>query len=322
MKTRIVGYTVRAVVCVLLIEASPNAMSQQTSDVADAPFLVVLGIAQDGGYPQAGCRKACCARAWDDPNERRHVVSAAIVDPASRQRWLLECTPDFREQLRRLDAIAPPIGKTGIDGIFLTHAHIGHYAGLIHLGREVIGAGSVPVYAMPRMKGFLESNGPWSQLVELENIAIHELSDGTPRKLNERISVTPFLVPHRDEYSETVGFRIDGPNRSAIFLPDVDKWDRWGTAIEDVVREVDVAYLDGTFYADGELAGRDMSLIPHPFIDESIRRFADLPRSERDKVRFLHFNHTNPVLDPRSPEAGHVRDAGHHVAVEGERFEL
>ncbi len=285
-------------------------------------YLVVLGIAQDAGYPQAGCRKPCCARVWTDANERRHIACLAIVDPTSRQRWLLECTPDFREQLHHLDSIAPAKHKDGIDGILLTHAHIGHYAGLIHLGREVMGADRVPVCAMPRMKRFLENNGPWSQLVSSENIAIREMADGRTVNLNARISVKPMLVPHRDEYSETIGLRIQGPNQSAIFLPDIDKWDRWKTKIEDVLSEVHVAYLDGTFYTDNELPGRDMSEIPHPFIAESVERFARLPTSERNKIRFLHFNHTNPVLDSQSPEAESVRTAGHHLAAEGERFKL
>ena len=299
-----------------------NSAAAKSGLDTDAPYLVVLGIAQDAGYPQAGCRQPCCARVWADPSKRRHVVCLGIVDPTSRQRWLLECTPDFREQLHQLDSIAPPKQRPGIDGILLTHAHIGHYVGLMHLGREVMGADRVAVYAMPRMRRFLENNGPWSQLVTAKNIAIRELADGRPQKLNERISVIPFLVPHRDEYSETVGFRIHGPTQSAIFLPDIDKWDRWKTKIEDVLSEVDVAYLDGTFYADGELPGRDMSKIPHPFIAESMTRFSGLSKSERNKVRFLHFNHTNPVLDPNSRAAESVQDASHHVAAEGERFKL
>ncbi|MEO1837058.1 MAG: MBL fold metallo-hydrolase, partial [Akkermansiaceae bacterium] len=133
----------------------------------DAPFLVVLGIAQDAGYPQAGCRKECCARAWSEPNRRRHAVTVAIVDPKTKQRWFLDCSPDFREQLRELNQIAPPDKFPGIDGIFPTHAHMGHYTGLLHLGREVMGTQEVPVYAMPRMRSFLETNGPWEQLVEL-----------------------------------------------------------------------------------------------------------------------------------------------------------
>jgi pyrroloquinoline quinone biosynthesis protein B len=311
-------------ISVLLI-LFPFVASYGQESGADNPgqdsYLVVLGIAQDAGFPQAGCRKNCCRDAWNSLTKRRSPASLAIVDSASRQRWLLECTPQFRDQLRLLGNAAPT--KTlGLDGVFLTHAHIGHYAGLIQLGREVMGTKRVPVYAMPRMKQFLQGNGPWSQLVTLGNIDIRELADARPVRLNQHLTVTPFLVPHRDEFSETVGFRIQGPNRSAIFLPDIDKWERWNTNIEDILRTVDVAYLDGTFFADGELPGRDMSKIPHPFVAETIERLAKLPARERAKVRFLHFNHTNPVLDPQSDAAEAVRAAGHRLAVEGERFDL
>jgi pyrroloquinoline quinone biosynthesis protein B len=162
-----------------------------TVDCVFVAWQCVLGIAQDAGYPQAGCRKGCCEKAWNDPALRRHATCLAIVDPESGQRWLIECTPDFPKQLHQLDAIAAPTNGLGIDGIFLTHAHIGHYTGLMHLGREVIGAGSVPVFAMPRMKQFLRSNGPWSQLVTANNIHIRELLESRPEKLNHRIRATP-----------------------------------------------------------------------------------------------------------------------------------
>jgi pyrroloquinoline quinone biosynthesis protein B len=288
----------------------------------DAPFIVVLGIAQDAGYPQAGCRKKCCASAWAEISRRRHAVTVAIVDPKTKQRWFLDCSPDFREQLRELNRIAPPDKFPRIDGIFPTHAHMGHYSGLLQLGREVMGTQGVPVYAMPRMRTFLETNGPWEQLVELKNIALRNLAAGVTVKLNDRLSLTPLLVPHRDEYSETVGFRVTGPDRSILYLPDIDKWTRWKTNIEDVLRTVEVAYLDGTFYADGELPGRDMSKIPHPFIAESIERFSKLGATERSKVRFLHLNHTNPALDPASDAAKAIEKAGHHVATQGERVGL
>ena len=83
------------------------------------------------------------------------------------------------------------------------------------------------------------------------------------------------LIPHRDEYSETVGFVIRGPDRSALFLPDIDKWDRWERKIADVLADADVAYLDGTFFADGELLGRDMSKIPHISHWRTCLRFGD-----------------------------------------------
>ncbi|HIK90678.1 MAG TPA: MBL fold metallo-hydrolase [Planctomycetes bacterium] len=304
-------------ICLSGLVCSPIVADERE---ANEPYVVVLGVAQDAGFPQAGCRKKCCQAAWNDQKLRRYAACLAIVDPQTGQRWLIDCTPDFREQLRALDQLSPTNQTVGIDGILLTHAHIGHYAGLIHLGREVMGANGVPVYAMPRMRRFLEENGPWEQLIRLHQIAIRNLAAGQPVKLNRRIEVTPFLVPHRDEYSETVGFSIQGPSRTVIYIPDIDKWKRWEIRIEDIVADADIAYLDGTFFANGELPGRNMSQIPHPFVMESIERFKPLPAKDRDKVRFTHANHTNPILDPSSSATRAVIAAGHHVAEQGERF--
>jgi pyrroloquinoline quinone biosynthesis protein B len=202
---------------------------------------------------------------------------------------------------------------------------MGHYTGLMHLGYEVIGAESVPVYAMPEMYEFLGANGPWDQLVRYQNIELRRLENGVPVKLNDRITVTPFLVPHRQEYTEVVGFRVQGPNRSVLFIPDIDRWEDWdasGTRIEDEIAKVDVAYLDGTFYANGEIPGRDMTGIPHPFITHSMERFRALPAEERDKIRFIHLNHTNPALDAESAARKTIRNNGFHIAEEKERIDL
>ncbi|MEM8666713.1 MAG: MBL fold metallo-hydrolase [Planctomycetota bacterium] len=299
-----------------------SSPSDADEPIDDQPFAVVLGVAQDGGFPQAGCRKACCRDTWRDAERRRSVACLAIIDPSSNQRWIIDATPDFPQQLRELDRVQKTDSVPGLDGILLTHAHVGHYAGLIHLGREVLGAKQVRVFAMPRMKHFLESNGPWEQLVTLSQIQIDRITAGQRVRLNQRIAVVPFLVPHRDEYSETVGFRIEGPSRSIVYLPDIDKWDRWSIEIEDILADADTAYLDGTFFASDELPGRDMSEIPHPFVVESIERFKPLSSSEKNKIRFIHLNHTNPLLDPESPATVRVKSAGHHVAVQGERVAL
>lgn len=287
-----------------------------------APYLMVLGVAQDGGVPQAG---TVAHPGWDDPARRRLVVCLALVDPATGQRWLFEATPDFREQLHRLDEAAPTQDRPGLSGIFLTHAHIGHYTGLMFVGHESMGAQGVPVYAMPKMRAYLEANGPWSQLVRYHNIELRALEDGQPVALNERLRVTPFAVPHRQEFSEVAGFRVDGPDRSVLFIPDIDSWEEWdtlGTRIEDALAEVDVAYLDASFYADGEIPGRDMSGFPHPFITHSMARFGSLPADERAKVRFIHLNHTNPALWPDSEARRTILRNGYRVAEEGERVEL
>jgi pyrroloquinoline quinone biosynthesis protein B len=289
---------------------------------ADTPYLIVLGVAQDGGLPHAGCHKTCCQQAWSDPTLQRRVSCIAIVDPESSERWIIDATPDFKHQLRTLDEFAPVPVSPGLTGILLTHGHIGHYTGLMHLGREVMGAWEVPVYVMPRMREFLSGSGPWDQLLRLKNIVLHPLRDGVPVALNKRIAVTPFLVPHRDEYTETAGFRITGPQRSAVFIPDIDKWEKWDKRIEEVIASVEVAYLDGTFYADGEVPGRNMAEIPHPFIVETMARLASLPASEKNKVRFIHLNHTNPALRSKSPAAQAIARAGFRIAVEGERIGL
>ncbi|MGB4737033.1 MAG: MBL fold metallo-hydrolase [Fuerstiella sp.] len=296
------------------------------------PYTLVLGIAQDAGFPQAGCQKECCREAWGQPQLRRFATSLAIVDPVSQERWLLDCTPDFRDQLRLLDEIVASravkegsalssvnnASRSAVAGIFLTHAHIGHYAGLIHLGREVMGTDAIPVYGMPRMNAFLTDNGPWSQLVTLKNIALNPLTADVAVRLNDRLSVTPFLVPHRDEFSETVGFRIQGPNRSVVFIPDIDKWEKWDRRIEDLIADSDIAYLDGTFFGNGEIPGRDMSLIPHPFIEESLQRFGKLAADVRGRVRFIHLNHTNPALHNDSAACRLIISSGCNVAVQGE----
>lgn len=287
------------------------------------PFLMVLGTAQDSGYPQAACRKSCCSEAWNNVELRQGTACLAIVSSDRKMHWLIDCTPNFPDQLRMLDRKAPVEARVpGLSGIFLTHAHIGHYSGLIHLGREVMGASSVPVYAMPRMKSFLKVNGPWSLLVKLDNIELRALKSGTPTKLTESLQVTPLQVPHRNEFTETVGFIIRGPNRRVLYLPDIDKWSRWDRRIEDVLAQVDLAYLDGTFYANGEIPGRDMSQIPHPFIEESMKRLASLPDKERAKVRFIHLNHTNPALRPTSAASRTIRDRGFGVARTGDTLSL
>jgi pyrroloquinoline quinone biosynthesis protein B len=192
----------------------------------------------------------------------------------------------------------------------------------MHFGREAMNAQGLPVYAMPLMSSYLSNNGPWSQLVALNNVALMPLGDNQPVALTTSLSVTPMLVPHRDEFSETVGYRIVGPNKSALFIPDINKWADWDKDIAALLETVDYALLDATFFADGELGNRDMSQIPHPFVAESMALFSDLPAKERGKVWFIHFNHTNPLLDLKSSESLRVIDAGYHIAAEGLRLPL
>jgi pyrroloquinoline quinone biosynthesis protein B len=290
------------------------------------PFAVVLGTAQDGGLPQIGGAAPEDEAARGDPGRRRLVASLLIVDPASGERFLIDATPDIREQVDAANRLAPR-AKTAarpplFEAIALTHAHVGHYAGLMHLGREAYAAAGQRVLASERMSRFLETNGPWDLLVKLKHIAIEQFGADKAAKLNDRLSLTPIAVPHRDEYSDTYGFVIRGPSRSVLWLPDIDKWERWDRRIEDLIAKVDLAFLDGSFFDAGELPGRAMSEVPHPLITESLARFASLPGKERHKIVFVHLNHTNPAATPGSSAQRAIEKAGMRVAKERERQPL
>jgi pyrroloquinoline quinone biosynthesis protein B len=246
------------------------------------------------------------------------VSCLALVDPLNQKSWMFDATPDFRDQWHILEHGL----NTQLAGIFLTHAHIGHYTGLIHLGREVVSTDKIPVYAMPKMKEYLETNGPWSQLVKLQNIKLQPLQNNTEVFLDDQMKVVPLQVPHRDEYSETVGYQIHGPNKKVLFIPDINKWELWERSIVEEVKKVDYAFLDGSFFKNGEIPGRDMSEIPHPFIEESLQLFSGLSAEEKAKIYFIHFNHTNPVLQDNSPARLEIQAAGLNMANEGMKVEL
>eukprot|EP00899_Mesostigma_viride_P010668 jgi/Mesvir1/19602/Mv09899-RA.1 len=288
-----------------------------------ATWITVLGVAQDGGFPQINCRRACCEHAWKDPSVSRRVVALGLVDSQSQKAWLFDATPDIPAQLHDLLDQAP---GCQLAGIFLTHGHIGHYTGLMYLGREAMGATEVPVYAMPRMRQFLSANAPWQQLLALHNISPQPLEADQPQILAEGTSilVTPVLVPHRDEYTETVGYVIQGPHRKALFIPDIDKWEKWDRDVRtEYIHKVDIAFLDGTFFSAGELPpGRDMRDIPHPSIEESLAHFASMSAEDKAKVHFIHLNHTNPLLQAGSAACRQVSEAGFRIAEQGMRFEL
>lgn len=307
--------------CSTVSDQKASAIPLESLDKQElqVPHLVILGNAQDAGSPQLGCTKACCAGLDAHEAATRQVVSLGLVDPAIKQSWLFEATPDLTSQIGFLSQYS---NQTLPNGIFLTHAHIGHYAGLMYLGKEALGAKELPVYTMPRMQEFLTENGPWSQLVTNKNIAMQPMTSGNSIALSPKLNVTPLQVPHRDEFSETVGYRIDGPNNSALFIPDIDKWERWETDISAALLDVDYALLDATFFDGDELPGRDMAQIPHPFVVESMKRFESSHDSIRKRVYFIHFNHTNPLLDETSEQTKAVLDAGYQIARRGDVLEL
>ena len=302
-------------VLIFLISGSGAVFAEER-----APYIYILGVAQDAGFPQAGCYKPHCMPGWNDPERKITATSLGLIDPSSKKKYIFEATPDLPEQLFLLEQEAPS-DDFSLNGIFITHAHIGHYTGLMYLGREAMGAHGLPIYVMPKMEQYLRENGPWSQLIALNNISLMPLRNDRSEVLNN-LKVTPFLVPHRDEFSETVGYSIQGPKKTALFIPDINKWSQWKENILERIQLVDYALIDATFYDNNELPGRDMSKIPHPFVVETMATLSLLPREQREKVWFIHMNHTNPLLNLNSDQAKGVRAQGFNIASTGLRLKL
>ena len=266
-----------------------------------------------------GCEKECCNKAWKNDSLKRFVVSLALVDSQSKSWWLFEATPDIKEQLQLFKTLTKGEYSYLPSGIFITHAHIGHYTGLMQLGREVMNAKELPVYVLPKMKSYLENHGPWSQLVTLKNISLIKLSTDSVQQLTRNIKLETFTVPHRDEYSETAGFKIVTEKNSCLFIPDIDKWQKWNKSIIEEVKKVNYAFLDATFNEITELKNRKVEEVPHPFVSETMELFKNESKETKAKLQFIHFNHTNPVMWDKTAKQK-VLEQGFKVAEQGKKY--
>lgn len=297
-----------------------NDFSQEKENKSSEILLKVLGTIQDGGIPHMGCSKECCSNYFLSKKSRIGVSSLGVSNLKHNTNYIIDATPNINFQLIDLIGNADPSKK--LNGIFLTHAHMGHYAGLLNFGRESLNSKNIPLYLMPKFYNFILNNGPWNQLVELNNIKLNKIYNREKVILHNNLSFTPIQVPHRDEYSETVGYFIEGIHKKALYIPDIDKWAKWEVSIVEMIKSVDYAFLDGTFFDEKEINNRDISEIPHPFIIESLKLFEELDESEKSKVYFIHLNHTNPVLNSESSEYKKVISAGFNIAKTGMEFFL
>ncbi|MFW5911199.1 MAG: MBL fold metallo-hydrolase [Halolamina sp.] len=199
-----------------------------------------------------------------------------------------------------------------VDGVVLTHAHLGHLPGLLQFGREVLDADAVPVYCTPELAAFVRSNQPFAALVANGNVSLRPIAADDAIELPAG-TVRPFPVTHRDEFDTgTLGLEFRS-RQTLVYVPDVDAWDdRTLTR----VRDADVAILDGTFWSADEIP--DGSAVPHPPVREALDR---LPLAETE-VYVTHVNHTNPILDDGSTEYEALTDAGADVVERGQGFDL
>ena len=288
-------------------------------------FVKVAGTAQDGGIPHIGCSCANCQRAWKDPHFSRLISSLALFDLNENKAILVDATPDIRAQTLMIQERLGPDKKQGRywpDGVLLTHGHIGHYTGLMFYGYEALSTDRLPVYCSKRMNDFLAQNGPWSQLVNQKNIITRIIEPLQIFSLTSSLTVLAFQVPHRDEYTDTLGFVIQGPKRSLLYIPDIQNWKIWDRSIQQEVQKADIALLDGTFFSPEELPSRDLSSIGHPFISASMKLLGGIVREGKTKVYFTHLNHSNLALDPAGEARKIIEKNGFDLAEDGMEFPL
>ena len=294
----------------LIISISVNSQSE---------YIYILGNTQDAGLPHIGCQHPFCEDNFD-VYEEYYTTSIAVVNSDLKKYILFEATPDITFQLNNLkrnifhEFLLP-------ESIYNTHAHMGHYTGLMYFGREALGSKDLLVRVLPRMSKFLQTNGPWSQLVDINNIKIEEINFESSTNELSNILVTPVQVPHRDEYSETAGYIIEGKNKKALFIPDIDKWEKWDRNLSQLAKEFDFLLIDATFYDSKEI-NRDISEIPHPLVTETIDLLSGLDLKNRNKVYFIHMNHTNMMLNPDSELSKLVTSKGFNIARLGQKLYL
>ncbi len=283
--------------------------------------LVILGSAQDGGVPHAGCLCYNCQAARADWTQRRLPASAGIV--AGDRVALIDATSAFEEQYHALWKRS--MGSESFDGerygapeiVILTHAHTGHYAGIWQLDRSVLAARGTRVLSPPRMHAFLSAQEPWAGMVRDGFIVLEPLTLDATVEIFPGVSTRAIEVPHRAEWdTDTVALIVSGQSSSAIYLPDIDSWDEWELRIEDVISSVDAAFIDGSFWAAPTSRN-----VPHPPVVESLERLQPLVDDGR-RVSFIHLNHSNPLCDATTLEYSSVVGRGFEVGREGDTISL
>ena len=295
-------------------------MLKQIDDTDNHPIymteLVLLGIAQDGGRPQAGCSKPCCIGL--EPNKHSFPTSLGII--GQDKLHIIDVTRSLGNQLQYLDNRVP-------DEVWLTHAHIGHIDGLGLFGRETMNVKGAKLHVSKRMLELINQTPHWQIMIEQGVFSIDEISNGESRQ-KAGFSITPILVPHRGELSDTHAFILRGENKSLLYLPDHDSWDETLSLYGmNTIREwlaslnVDIALLDGTFWSYDELSERSQQVVPHPPIKQTIDMLGYKQQGDPDII-FFHLNHTNPVYDEWSEEHTKVVEMGWSIAKQGMRFKI
>lgn len=288
----------------------------------NSAIIKVLGTAQDAGIPQLNCSCDHCRAARKDNSLRQLPSSIAVVDKNEKKTFILDAAPAFSEQLDNLNQLLEEenFSAEHLSGILLTHAHLGHYTGLMYLGKEALNIFELPIYLSQKMYDFLKNNAPWSDLFKNNNLKAVVFEFEKVYQLSKHISFKAVEVEHRNEHADTAAFIVTAGSKSFLYLPDFDSWSSFEQQFRKIIKEIDYALIDGTFFDKeelGEIRGRELAQVPHPPVKETMELLSDLDKSEKNKIYFTHFNHTNRILDQDAKKAELVKINGFNILKEG-----
>lgn len=266
--------------------------------------IEVLGSVQDGGVPHLGCECDTCEEARANPEKRKYSTSLLLKEDGSEDsvRYLIDATPDIRFQ----------VTAGYLDGVFVPHSELGHVTGLLYFGQEGIDSDDINVYCSEPVENFLMRNDPFRYLIDRENIETQEFTDGDEQEIQGG-KVESREIPHAHISRNTTSYMIEGEEKKLYYLSDINEFN---DDVIDSIKEADIAVIDGTFWSRDEIDRFDE--VMHPPIKETMEE----TKKFDTEIYFTHINHTNPVLNPESPERKELEENGFSVVEKGQVFEV
>jgi pyrroloquinoline quinone biosynthesis protein B len=300
--------------------------------------VILLGTAAGGGFPQWNCWCPSCRVARSDPSAAQPRTQSSAALSADGKRWfLLNASPDVREQLTRLpETAAIGIRRVPIEGVVLTDAELDHTLGVVLL-RE---AGHLALYGTAAVIETVECDTRLLPVTRaFADVPVTHLPLGAPVELMTRdgepsgLTIEAFEVPagpprfaSAERVGHTVGLTIVDRVRgsTAVFAPGCGALD---DGIRARLRAADLVLFDGTFWTDDELirlgigdrTARQMDHLPVSGPDGSLAELGALPAKHRV---YTHINNTNPMLLRHGAERRAVEQRGLLVGADGMTFTI
>jgi pyrroloquinoline quinone biosynthesis protein B len=306
--------------------------------------VVVLGAAAGGGVPQWNCGCPVCRTARNGHSELQSTQASIAVSADGAHWFLINASPDLRQQLIATPQLHPAAGKlrhSPIAGVILTNGEVDAVAGLLSM-RE---GSPFTVYAHPKVLAILKSNSIFNVLneknvrrqpIEVDQTFEPALPDGSP----SGIEILPFAVPGKSAWylegkvhpagsegaGDTLGLRIadKATGKLLYFLAACA-----GVTDELKSRLLGAAavFFDGTVWRDDELIAAGLGNktgqgMGHIAMSGERGAIESLAKLDIGRKMFLHINNSNPVLLPDSAERKTAERAGWQIPADGTEITL